>query len=449
MKVNQDLLNWLNAENNNKNSGTGLLLAPVIVNQKNKNKVYDSDSSSDFSFPESEHEPESESHEHEQPPEYTEDIAENEPAVNEIVGIPEDVNTQTEEITNELQELQKEIASIQSAQTGTHEAAMHSLNKAWHEASAGFELSMNEPPPQIWTPQNENESEYEDSNNEDEDEEEDYEHIILEQSSDVTLHGTNFTQRLQKILQGRKTKAAELRRKSSEKNRHPHSYFRHGLMMCLALLLALGLAWASLIYLQTRTPESFSMRASELYEHGKYDEAMNVYQEAYNRYPKVLTFLMGIARSAEKAGHSQTANIAWEEYRKALPDDKHDMNDKSKDREPVKEPQTLKININTGGGQKESQTQSRKESAKHTFSEYLNEANRSFNIGMYNRALINFFHALESRSDDIRPYIGIAESYRAKGMYFDANRILYEARVKFGINPTVETLRKLLRESKD
>ncbi len=85
---------------------------------------------------------------------------------------------------------------------------------------------------------------------------------------------------------------------------------------------------------------------------------------------------------------------------------------------------------------------------KRTFDEYLNEGNRLFNIGMYSRALRNFFYALDMRNDDVRPYIGIAESYRAKGMYFDAKRILDEARVKFGINPSIEAAKEFLKRCK-
>ena len=456
--MNQSLLDWLNQDS--EQTQKGLLLAPINIAQHDNHEelnliheinepVHDEPHETE---PEPEieiqiHEPEPEPEEHEpepenepqepepqeQEPEHEEPHENASQELKTLIDIPEEaekdnVITEAEAITKELQSLKDEVDSIHDKTRGLD------LNKAWHEASSGLELSMKEPPPQIWASQDENESEDEDSDNDSDSE--DYDHIILQQNSSVILHGTNFTQRLQNILQGRKNKAAELRRKNSEDSRHSHPYIRHGFMMCSAVLLALGLAWLSLIYLQTRTPESFSRRASELYDNGKYEEAMNLYQEAYNRYPNVLTFLTGIARSAEKAGHFQTANIAWEEYNNALP----------KDQKEQSKPEPLKININTGGGKKE--TKSQNEAVQNTFSEYLNEGNRSFNIGMYNRALINFFHALEQRSDDIRPYIGIAESYRAKGMYFDAKRILDEARVKFGINPSIEAAKEFLKGSK-
>lgn len=371
--------------------------------------------------------------------------------LNTLIGIPDDIvrNSaikEAEAITQELQLLKNEVDSIRETTHGLD------LNKAWHEANAGIELSMNEPPPQLWASQNESESEDEENENDSED----YEHIILQQNSSVTIHGTNFTQRLQRTLQGRKNKAAELKRKSTEKQKHSHSYILHAFLMCSVMLLALGLAWLSLRYIQTKTPNSLNQRASELYEQGKYDEAMNLYQEAYNRYPNDIRFLEGIARSAEKAGHSQTANIAWNEYRNS------NHENQSRDIEPQKEPveitHPLKINVNTktGGGKKESKEESKIEAKTEarepvrilTFDDYLNEANRLYNIRMYTRALVNFMKALELRNDDIRPYIGLAESYRAKGIDFEAKRILNEAERRFGRNPTIETLKKLLKGSK-
>ena len=432
--MNQSLLDWLNQDS--EQTQKVLLLAPINTVQHDNeeiNLIHEIDDTVHDEPHETEEtktdieiqipEPEPEQHNENESQE-----------IETLIGIPEEaekdnVLTEKEAITKELQSLKNEVDSIQENARGLD------LNKAWHEASSGFELSMKEPPPQIWTPQSENESEDEDSEND-----EDYEHIILQQNSSITLHGTNFTQRLQNILQGRKNKAAELKRKSSEKNQHSHKYIKHGFIMCSVILLTLGLAWSSLIYLQSRTPESFSRRASELYEKGKYDEAMNLYQEAYNHYPNVLTFLTGIARSAEKAGHSQTANTAWNEYNNVL------GKDKSEDIKPQSKPEPLTININTGGVKRESKSQN--ETEKRTFDEYLNEGNRLFNIGMYSRALRNFFYALDMRNDDVRPYIGIAESYRAKGMYFDAKRILDEARVKFGINPSIEAAKEFLKRCK-
>ena len=80
-----------------------------------------------------------------------------------------------------------------------------------------------------------------------------------------------------------------------------------------------------------------------------------------------------------------------------------------------------------------------------TFDELLQEGTKAFNVGKYKVAIMNFFRARELRSNDIRPYIGLARSYRARGLYFDAKIILDEARQKFGRNPTIEMERQYLR----
>ena len=469
--MNQGLLNWLNAVNhvnhNEKVSEqikSGLLLAPIDdilqvnheplsmiheINEPVNNEINELEiDSHDIEIqiqepepePEPEYEPEHEPEEHEQPEYESEHETGHEPEnasqeLNTLIGIPVDVvkNSAIKEaqaITQELQTLKNEVDSIRETTRGLD------LNKAWHEANAGIELSMNEPPPQIWSSSDEAESESEaESEDGNENDSDDYEHIILQQDqSSITIHGMNFTQRLQRTLQGRRKKNAELKRKSTAKHKHSRSYILNAIIMCGFMLFALGLAWLSLRYIQTKTPDSFNQRASELYEHGKYDEAMNLYQEGYNRYPNDIRFIEGIAKSAEKAGHSQTANIAWNEYNNA------EKNTETPN-EPVEFPQPLEIKINTGGDKNEEPKRIL------TFDEYLNEANRLYNIRMYTRSLVNFMKALELSEDDIRPYIGLSECYKAKGFYFEAGRILHEAERKFGRNPTIEILKKLLKGS--
>ena len=81
-----------------------------------------------------------------------------------------------------------------------------------------------------------------------------------------------------------------------------------------------------------------------------------------------------------------------------------------------------------------------------TFDEALAEGNSAFRIGMYSRAIANFHKAHAIRENDIRPYIGLAASYRAKGMFFDAKRMLDEARKKFGRDPALEVEMYFLRK---
>ena len=214
--------------------------------------------------------------------------------------------------------------------------------------------------------------------------------------------------------------------------------------------MTLGFAYFGLWFIQRETPDGLNERARTLYEQGEYDEAVMLYQRGYRRYPHVLTFLTGLARSAEKAGHIQTAVTAWNAYSAALPKD---------DEEHRRAAREELDRLIPGGGTRaltapavqpkpQPQTQTRPrlpEVRAMTFDEALTEGNNAFNIGMYSRAITNFHKAHAIRENDIRPYIGLVASYRAKGMYVDAKRLLDEARRKFGRDPTLEVERYFLR----
>ncbi len=302
------------------------------------------------------------------------------------------------------------------------------LNDAWHMSSR-----LNEPPPEMWT----------DIDEPDEDEDPpDYEPSMSLQGDayiPVVRHGTNFTQRLQKILQGRRSKAEE-RRELEEQNKDHHPYFHKALIFCSLLVLTLGFAYAGLWLYHRYTPDYINNKAASLYEQGKFSEALAVYRAGRERYPNILTFLTGIARSAEKAGLPQTARTAWNEYINALPRDDTEHREAAEFElqrltpapEPPK-PQEAPAKPTTP------ERPQLPEVRPVMFDEILEEANHYHNIGMFSRAIVYFHRAMALRGSDIRPYIGLAAGYRAKGLYFEARRILNEARAKFGRNPTIET----------
>ena len=321
------------------------------------------------------------------------------------------------------------------------------LNQAWHEAAA-FTINLNEPPQEMWT----------DIDSDSDDEPKDYEENMSLQGDayiPVTKHGANFTQRLQATLQGRKAKAAK-RRELDAENASRHPYLQKAVIFCGVLLMALGFAYFGLWFIQRETPDGINQRAVNLYEQGNFDEAEALYHRAYTRYPHVLGFLTGMARSAEKAGHTQTAIAAWNEYVSSLPKD---------DTEHRRAAQEELDRLIPGHARKISQTVTLPQKTTRpsqqtvpaparpqlpnvralTFEEALTEANNAYNIGMFSRAIANFHKAHAIRENDIRPYIGLAASYRAKGLYFDAKRMLDEARHKFGINPTIDVERYYLR----
>ncbi|MBQ4401138.1 MAG: hypothetical protein II832_03120, partial [Synergistaceae bacterium] len=139
---------------------------------------------------------------------------------------------------------------------------------------------------------------------------------------------------------------------------------------------------------------------------------------------------------SEKAGRPQTAKTAHDEYIKMTSPDtppkiEPEVIVEPKPEPPKPAPVSLILNEKP-----------------LTFQDYLDEANHAYNIGMYNRAVINFFRAHEINPSDFRPYIGLAASYRMKGMYFDSKRILDEARRKFGRSPALDMETYFLREAK-
>lgn len=478
----QDLFDWLNSTHSEQNyhkkenAGTGeLLLAPVNVGQPElPEKV----------MPEPEHEnlPEDagmteakqtqitalndawqgafsnyESQAEESSPDdyVPENIPQDSPDDYVPENIPQDLpdNYVSENVPQDLPDDYVQENSQEDSQDLYSEEHTSILNQAWHEASS-LHINLNEPPPQMWT----------DIDSDTEDEPKDYEETSSLQGDayiPVPKHGANFTQRLQATLQGRKERAAKAKQKLEHdaENSNNHPYVQKAIIFCGVLLMALGFAYLGLWFIQRETPENLNNRAMKFYEQGNFEEAVNLYNRGYRRYPHVLTFLTGLARSAEKAGHTQTAIAAWNEYISSLPKD---------DTEHRRSAQNELNKLIPGGDNTRPQTQTvtlpqqvkpaqpeitpKKDRPNlpdvrpMTFDEALTEGNNAFNIGMFSRAIANFHKAHAIRENDIRPYIGLAASYRAKGMFFDARRMLDEARKKFGSNPALEVENYFLRK---
>ena len=287
----------------------------------------------------------------------------------------------------------------------------------WQERATGFTLSLDEPPPELWTHINDDDPdpEYEPTDS-------------LQGAAYVQIHGRNFTERLHHTLKHRKERAEE--RAQAENDNTPSKTLMHmTVILCATLVMVLGFAFLALWFIGRETPEGMKRRAESLAEAGNFEEAAEIYRRAHRRYPDNPEFLAGLSESSEKAGHPQTAKAARDEYENKI------SVPESKDNSPKPEaPQTSRNII--------------PQEKPKTFTDYLNEGNYAYNIGMYNRAVINFFRAMSMNSRDIRPYLGLAASYRMKGMYFDSNRILEEARRLFGRSPAVDMGLYFLREAK-
>ena len=214
--------------------------------------------------------------------------------------------------------------------------------------------------------------------------------------------------------------------------------------------MTLGFAYFGLYFIQRETPDGLNARAVNAFEQGNFDEAANLYAIGCRRYPHVLTFFTGLARSAEKAGRTQTAITAWNEYMSSLPEgDTEDRRTAQQELDRLipggeKKPQTYTITLPQPAKPAVKETPSAVNKPQlpdvrpMTFEEALSEGRNAFNIGMFSRAIANFHKAHAIRENDIRPYVGLIASYRSKGMFFDAKRLLDEARKKFGRRPELE-----------
>ena len=358
-----------------------------------------------------------------------------EPGSAEPLPEPEALPQEPEEVPeSEPVPAEQEEQESDSWQGGSEplDAEQHSsiLNQAWHEASS-LNIDLNEPPQEMWT----------DISSDEDDEDKGYiENPSLQGDAYIPVpkHGANFTQRLQATLQSRKERAALAREQDAE-NTPAHPYLQKALIFCGVLLMTLGFAFFGLWFIKRETPEGLNARAAALYSEGKYNEAAQLYQRGARRYPHILTFLTGLARSAEKAGMTQTAIAAWNEYTASLPEGDTEHRDEARAEVDRLIPGNTPHDDEPQPPQpEETQRVTLPAVRPMTFDEAMSEANHAFNIGMYSRALVNFHKAHAIRENDIRPYIGLAASYRAKGMFFDAKRMLDEARKKFGRVPAIE-----------
>ena len=366
---------------------------------------------------------------------------------NEETSYPEQILPENEDSATNENTIPEESQPSPEYDSFPDEQHASVLNQAWHNA-AGLNINFAEPPQEMWT----------DIDPDDEDEPKDYEENMSLQGDayiPIPKREANFTQRLQSILQGRKAKAAKKRELDAENASH-HPYFQKAAIFCGVLLMALGFGYFGLWFIQRETPDGINQRAMNLYEQGKFTEAENLYHRAYNRYPHVLGFLSGMARSAEKAGHPQTAIAAWNEYVSSLPKDDTEHRRAAQEEldrlipgHPRKnsqaKPNTSQTLVPAKPVPQKQELPKLPEVRHMTFHEVLAEANSAYNIGMFSRAIAGFHKAHAMRENDIRPYIGLAASYRAKGLFFDAKRILDEARRKFWHHPTLEVERYFLR----
>ena len=297
------------------------------------------------------------------------------------------------------------------------------IEKSLDELATGFELNLNEPPPEFA-------------------EELDYEQgMSLQGAAYVPKapkgapgRGQNFTERLHQSMRGRKQRAEKLREQEEEKKSHSHSYRSKILIFCFTLLMALGFAYLALLFFQRWADEKIKKPQASLTQ-------------------EKLIFLTGLADAAENAPAIEQTQISIinsednSEDKKIEFEFEIEIENKS---EEISEPEPQKIEEaeEISEPQEPDPESQEKESEPAAFYEFLNEANTAYNAKLYDKAIIYFHRAMQLNTTDIRTYIGLAQAYKAKEMFFDSKRILDEARLRFknNLSLTVETQLKILEE---
>ncbi len=455
----QDLFNWLNSHGNSK--GTGLLVAPLspgkhddisapdenIISETTESPADDTQQGEVF-VPDNDIQPE------ETPayiPQNDSEIQQEEFTYDDSEYVPEKYIQQHADYTQQEEspvyipqndsEIQQGEFTDNDPQSVPDEYVQQQLDDDvlrdhdWQERATGFTLSLDEPPPELWTHIN------------DDDPEPDYEPTeSLQGAAYVQIHGRNFTERLHHTLKHRKERAEERAQAENESGKS-NPYTQKIIIFCACLLMALGFAFLALWFIGRETPDGMKRRAESFVEAGKFDEAAEIYRKAHRRYPERAEFLAGLSEASQRAGHVQTAKTAHDEYIRLT---SHDTRMNEPESPSAKKPPEPERNTprKPDTAPKSAPVSLILMEKPLTFRDYLNEANHAYNIGMYNRAVINFFRAMEINSSDLRPYIGISSSYRMKGMYFDSYRIIEEARRKFGRSPALDMLSYFLREAK-
>ncbi len=91
--------------------------------------------------------------------------------------------------------------------------------------------------------------------------------------------------------------------------------------LCVVAVLVLGTIFALYRHIQNNSQGAIAREAQKLYDGGNYSEAAELYQKGFDRYPDSLSFLLGLARSSERAGQSEQALKTWRLYLSQVPEE--------------------------------------------------------------------------------------------------------------------------------
>lgn len=404
----QDLIDWLNNKNNITPNTEGLLLAPI----NNKNENFESEITP---------------------------VIQNENITNENISQeinPEIPATQNEnvsqEINSEIQiESQEKKLEIEIPQDPPQELWTQIEDENIPEENnfdiEGFNLENLENLENLkeYIAKLKNQSDNENINDDSYTQQEE---LDLKEQLEISQYerGTHFTQKLKHVLKKRQDNAEKLRLYNLQ-NKKTSKKKILVLILTVILIFEIIFSTAAVLWLETKTPDYILNQATNFFESENYDEAFKTYESGFKLYPDITEFSDGLKQSAFKAGNFEIKsqdNFSHEIVSNEIVSDEIIINNEI------------------------SQDNFSQDKIFHedSFDELLKNGSNFLNTKSYENAIINFFKAYELNSSDVRPYLGLAASYKAKRQFFDSWRILILARKIFGNLPTIETAIKFFQD---
>ncbi len=264
-------------------------------------------------------------------------------------------------------------------------------------------------------------------------------------------------------------------------------------VLCTIAILVLGTIFALYRYTRNNSQSAIAQEARTLYEEERYDEAMASYQRGINRYPDSREFLLGLARSSTRAGQSDQALAAWRLYLNQILEEERSSRAQAlyeigrlyaQEKAPDKAIEHLIQSSNLDPTRYDThfalgrllEEQNRPAEALSSYRRALElrpssqealdamkrvaglvvdqpppaqgpdrEYEKRLEVGIvaldlkrYDDALSLFNQALAIKSDDERPWLGVAGAYQGKGNDAEALRLLQDAQKLISGSVTIE-----------
>ena len=297
-----------------------------------------------------------------------------------------------------------------------------------------------------------------------------------------------LTERLRRVTQMRRAAREAARREEAPRRR------TRLIALAAAAVLLLGTAFALYRHIQRNSKSFIAQEAQVLYDAERYDEAMASYQRGFERYPDSPDFLLGLARSSEKAGQTEQSLTAWRLYLNQIPEAETanrsqalyeigrlyaltKMPDKAiesliqasnldathydtsfvlgrlleEQNRPAEALSAYRRALELRPSSPEAadavkrvagliapSPQPEADDSVREYARHLEVGTVALNLKRYDDALSHFNQALSIKSDDERPWLGAAGAYQGKGQNAEALKFLQDAQKSVSRSVTLE-----------